>query len=209
MHIFDIATSGTTRISDPGDQTSEAGTPITDLQIDATASAPEHDLTYSTNALPPGLSMGSAATVSGTPTSPGTYTVTVTATDTIGSAASTTFTWTITPNCEIIYADSHNDTLKTYTARIDIKNIGTRQIADWTLGFAFRGDQRIDPKWAIGGNYSQSGKDATITKYSFRPGIDPNTSAPRIALAYGRYTNSFAPPNTFTLNGATCVDNIS
>lgn len=37
-----------------------------------------------------------AGTISGNPTTPGTYSVTVTATDAVGATASATFTWTIT-----------------------------------------------------------------------------------------------------------------
>jgi DNA-binding beta-propeller fold protein YncE len=50
------------------------------------------NLTYTTSALPPGLTFDSASgTISGTPTIPGTTNITVTATDTTGASATDTF----------------------------------------------------------------------------------------------------------------------
>ncbi|MEV0323115.1 putative Ig domain-containing protein [Streptomyces sp. NPDC050659] len=215
LHIFAISTlttGNTVTVTHPGNQTSAAGTPV-NLQIQASDSDPGQTLTYSADGLPTGLSINSGTgLITGRPTSTGTSTVTVTATDTTGSTGSATFSWTVNPICQITYTDRHRDNrivaLRTYSAEIDIKNIGNTPINGWTLRFSFRGDQRIVSKWVIGGNYSQSGKDATITNYSFQPTIDAGATAPRITLVLGYYTNSFTPPNSFTLNGTTCVDNI-
>ncbi|MEV4612440.1 putative Ig domain-containing protein [Kitasatospora sp. NPDC049258] len=94
-------TSGTTSgntvtVSNPGNQTTAQGGSAS-LQIHATDSATGQTLSYAASGLPAGLSVNSATgLISGTATTPGSYTATVTATDTTGAAGSTGFTWTVT-----------------------------------------------------------------------------------------------------------------
>ncbi|HET8661998.1 MAG TPA: proprotein convertase P-domain-containing protein [Micromonosporaceae bacterium] len=84
-------------VSNPGNQTSTVGTAIT--PVSHTASGGTSPYTFTGSGLPPGLSLSSAGTVSGTPTTAGTYTVTVTATDSSSPAktGSTSYTWTVNP----------------------------------------------------------------------------------------------------------------
>jgi putative Ig domain-containing protein len=85
----------TVTVTNPGSQTGTVGTAAS-LQIAATDSASGQTLTYSATGLPAGLSISSTTgLISGTPTTAGTYSVTVTATDTTGAHGSATFTWTI------------------------------------------------------------------------------------------------------------------
>ena len=82
----------------PGTQTSTAGTPISNLAI--SASDPDgNPLTYSAgspSSLPPGLTISPTGIISGTPTTPGSYTVTVTVSDGfVGGTASASFVWTV------------------------------------------------------------------------------------------------------------------
>jgi hypothetical protein len=88
-------TGNTVTVTNPGSQTGTVGTAAS-LQIHATDSASGQTLTYSATGLPTGLSI-SATTglISGTPTTAGTYSVTVTAKDTTGATGSASFTWTI------------------------------------------------------------------------------------------------------------------
>ena len=84
----------TVTVTNPGTQTGTVNTP-TSLQISASDSAPS-TLTYSATGVPTGLSINpSTGLIGGTPTTAGTYSVTVTATDTTSAFGSATFSWTI------------------------------------------------------------------------------------------------------------------
>ncbi|HLJ03131.1 MAG TPA: putative Ig domain-containing protein [Solirubrobacteraceae bacterium] len=89
------AGGNTVTVTNPGNQSSTVGTAVS-LQIHATDSASGQTLTYSATGLPVGLSIsGSSGLISGTPTTAGTSSVTVKATDTTGAAGSASFTWTV------------------------------------------------------------------------------------------------------------------
>jgi len=85
----------TVTVTNPGNQTSTVGSAAS-VQIAASDSATGQTLTYSASGLPAGLSINSSTgLISGTPTTAGSSTVTVTAKDTTGATGSTTFTWTV------------------------------------------------------------------------------------------------------------------
>jgi len=85
----------TVTVTNPGSQSGTVGTAAS-LQVSATDSASGQTLTYSAAGLPAGLSISSSTgLISGTPTTAGTDSVTVTATDTTGASGSASFTWTI------------------------------------------------------------------------------------------------------------------
>jgi subtilase family serine protease len=85
----------TVTVTNPGNQSGTAGTAVS-LQIHASDSASGQTLTYSATGLPAGLSINSSSgLISGTPTTAGTSSVTVTATDTTGASGSASFTWTV------------------------------------------------------------------------------------------------------------------
>jgi hypothetical protein len=87
-------TGGTVAVNPPGNQTSTAGV-ATSLQMSASDTA-GGTLSWSATGLPVGLSINSSSgLISGTPTTPGTSTVTVTAKDSKGPSGSAQFTWTI------------------------------------------------------------------------------------------------------------------
>lgn len=85
----------TVTVTSPGNQTGTVGTAVS-LQTHASDSASGQTLTYSAAGLPAGLSINSSSgLISGTPTTAGTYNVTVNAADTTGASGSASFTWTI------------------------------------------------------------------------------------------------------------------
>ena len=85
----------TVTVTTPANQTSTVGTAAS-LQISASDSASGQTLTYSATGLPAGLSINATSgLISGTPTTAGTSSVTVTATDTTGAKGSASFTWTV------------------------------------------------------------------------------------------------------------------
>ncbi len=82
-------------VTNPGNQSGAVGTPVSAVQMQATDSAAGQTLTYSATGLPPGLSISSSGLISGTPSSGGTFSPVVTATDTTAAAGATSFTWSI------------------------------------------------------------------------------------------------------------------
>lgn len=84
----------TVTVNNPGSQTSVVGSPVS-LQIDATDSAGKA-LDYTASGLPPGLTINShSGLISGTPTTPGATTVTLTVTDSGGNFGKTQFGWIV------------------------------------------------------------------------------------------------------------------
>jgi Zn-dependent metalloprotease len=87
------ATGGVT-VTNPGSKSGTVGTAISSFTLSASGGTAPY--TWSATGLPPGITIGSSTgTVSGTPTTAGTYNVTATATASAGGAGSTTFTFTI------------------------------------------------------------------------------------------------------------------
>ena len=87
----------TVSVSKPAPQTGPVGKPVTSLQIKASDSAGA-PLTFAAFHLPAGLKISSSGLIGGTPTTPGSSEVTVTAKDASGASNGTTFSWTITPS---------------------------------------------------------------------------------------------------------------
>ncbi|GIG59862.1 hypothetical protein Lfu02_42340 [Longispora fulva] len=88
-------TGNTVTVTNPGNQSGTVGTAAS-LQIQASDSASGQTLTYSATGLPAGLSINaSTGLISGTPTTSGSSSVTVTAKDTTNASGSTTFSWAV------------------------------------------------------------------------------------------------------------------
>ena len=91
------APANTVTVNNPGNQSTPRRTHVS-LQMTATDSQAGQSFTWSATNLPTGLSINSSTgLISGTTSRhTGTFTVTVTATDTTGASGSTSFTWKIT-----------------------------------------------------------------------------------------------------------------
>ncbi|MDX6281591.1 MAG: hypothetical protein QOH03_2662 [Kribbellaceae bacterium] len=88
-------TSGGVTVTNPGNKTGVVGTAISSFTLSATGGTAPY--TWSATGLPGGVTIGSSTgTVSGTPTTAGTYNVTATATASAGGSGNTTFTITVT-----------------------------------------------------------------------------------------------------------------
>jgi hypothetical protein len=88
------SSADTVTVTNPGSKAGTVGTAAS-LQVSGTDSASGQTLTYSATGLPAGLSISSSGLISGTPTTAGTYSVSVTAKDATGATGSAGFTWTI------------------------------------------------------------------------------------------------------------------
>jgi O-glycosyl hydrolase len=198
---WSIAVGISIDVSNPGSQSSTVGTAVS-LPIQATS--PGGTLTYTVTGLPPGLSINSATgVISGTPTTAGTYSVTVTVTDGTGATASVTFTWTVSAAggaCKVVYTNN-SQWPGGFTAQVVITNTSSTATSSWTLVFTFPGDQKITDNY--NGGFSQSGETATLTSASYNGAIAAGGSV--TDGFQGTWTNSNATPTAFTLNGATCT----
>lgn len=86
------STSGVT-VYLPDTQKDPVGSAVNPLQVSARDTTAGAVLTFSASGLPPGLAISPAGVISGTPSTDGQYSVTVTATDQTGASGSATFTW--------------------------------------------------------------------------------------------------------------------
>jgi len=88
------SSGNTVTVTNPGSQSTVTGSSVS-LQISASDSGGA-TLTYSASGLPTGLSINSSTgLISGTASTAGTYSVTVTASDSTGASGSASFTWTV------------------------------------------------------------------------------------------------------------------
>ena len=84
-------------ITSPGPQEGIAGTAVS-VPVSATDTTSGQTPTFTATGLPAGTSISSSGTITGTPTTAGARTVTVTAQDSAGALATTSFTWTVAPS---------------------------------------------------------------------------------------------------------------
>ena len=87
-------TGGSVSVGNPGNQTGTVGTAAS---LTLSASGGTAPYTWTASGLPTGLSISSGGVISGTPSASGSFSVTVTATDSTSLTGSASFTWTINP----------------------------------------------------------------------------------------------------------------
>jgi HKD family nuclease len=142
--------SNTVTVTNPGNQTGTVGTG-TSLQIAAGDSAGGQTLTYSASGLPAGLSVSaSTGLITGTPTTAGSSSVTIAATDGTGATGSASFTWTIS---------SGSGSSCTAAQLIGNPSFSTGTAAPWTATSGVIADESKEPPYV--GKY-----DAWLDGYS-------------------------------------------
>jgi hypothetical protein len=198
--------ANTVTVTNPGAQSGAVGTAVSPLQVQATDSAAGQTLSYAAAGLPPGLSITTAGQITGTPTTAGTYPVTVTATDTTGASGTASFTWTVTGGgstggtCHVAYTRT-SEWPGGFTADVSVTNTGTSAVNGWSLAFSFPGDQKVTNAWNA--TVAQSGQAVTATNASYNGGIAPGATT---SFGFqGTFTSADTAPTAFTLNGASCA----
>ncbi|MBP0457211.1 fibronectin type III-like domain-contianing protein [Streptomyces bomunensis] len=97
LNVTSTSTGNSIAISNPAGMSSTAGAGA-NLALHASDSSTGQSLRWTATGLPAGLAVDpGTGTISGTPTTAGTSTVTVAATDGTGATGSTSFVWTVTP----------------------------------------------------------------------------------------------------------------
>jgi hypothetical protein len=129
----------TVTVTNPGSQTSTAGTAAS-LQINATDSASGQTLTYSATGLPAGLSINSSTgLISGTPTTAGTSSVTVTAKDTTGASGSASFSWTVNSTGNTVTVTSPGNQTSTVGSAASLQVQASDSASGQTLSYSATG----------------------------------------------------------------------
>jgi len=158
-----------------------------------TASGGSGALTFTATSLPPGVSLTSAGILSGTPTTAGTYTVVVTATDAAGATASATSRVTIAPPVVVTPVTLSNAILGTAIAPVQMAATGGTSPYQWQSA-------TLPPGLNLALNGTLSGTPTTAGTFSFTVfAVDSNG-----ALASGTEQLTVALPTApaATIGGA-------
>ncbi|MEV4314924.1 glycoside hydrolase family 6 protein [Actinocrispum sp. NPDC049592] len=172
--------SNTVTVTNPGGQSTTVGTAVS-LQIQATDSAAGQTLTYSATGLPAGLSINaSTGLISGTPTTAGTSSVTVTAKDSTNSSGSASFSWTVTPSnggggCSAAYAIG-SDWGSGFTASVTVTNTGSTATRSWKVTWTWSGNQVITNSWNTVESHNGANETAVNANYNGVIAPGANTS---------------------------------
>jgi hypothetical protein len=94
FQVLSTTAANTVTVTNPGNQSTTAGGAVS-LQIQGTDSAAGQTLSYSATGLPAGLSISSSGLITGTASTAGASSVTVTATDSTGAIGTTAFSWAV------------------------------------------------------------------------------------------------------------------
>ena len=189
-------------VTNPGNQSDLAGTAV-DLQI-AASDADNSTLTYAASGLPEGLSIApSSGVISGTVTTAAGSDVTVTATDSGGHAADTTFTWTVTSRSTSTALSCSPRTVApgsatACTATVTDTDTGASSTPSGTASFSSA---------PVGGGAFSGGDECTLQptsttgvascQVSYTPGV---SGLPTISASYGGDgSHSSSSSTSFTL----------
>ena len=168
----------TVTVTNPGNQAGTVGKAAS-VQVRASDSGAGQTLAYSASGLPPGLSVNSSTgLISGTPTTAGTYSATVTAKDGTDASGSATFTWSIGSagggggTCTATYGIV-NSWPGGFQAQVTV-TAGASGLTGWTVGWTFPGNQKVTGLWSA--SYSQSGESVTASNVSYNGTVGAGAS---------------------------------
>jgi hypothetical protein len=101
--------------------------------------------------------------------------------------------------CQVVYS-VQSDWGSGFTANVTINNLGD-PLTNWSLGFAFPGNQHVSSGWSA--NWTQSSANVTATNLNWNGSIPTNGST---TIGFqATYSGSNAPPTAFTVNGTACT----
>jgi endoglucanase len=100
-------------------------------------------------------------------------------------------------SCQVAY--SANSWSTGFTASITITNEGSALTA-WTLTYSYAGNQQLTQGWS--GNWSQSGKNVTVTNASWNGSLATGAST-QIGANFS-YSGTNTAPTAFSINGTAC-----
>jgi glycosyl hydrolase family 12/cellulose binding protein with CBM2 domain/putative Ig domain-containing protein len=184
-------------VTSPGNQSGTVGTAAS-VQVRASDSASGQTLTYSASGLPPGLSVNSSTgLISGTPTTPGTYSAIVTAKDGTGASGSASFTWAVTASGGGGACTARYGVVDTWSGGFQAQvtvTAGASGLSGWSSRWTFPGNQKVTGMWNA--SFSQSGESVTAANMSYN-----GTLAAGASTTFGfnvSYTGSNAAPATLS-----------
>jgi hypothetical protein len=101
--------------------------------------------------------------------------------------------------CQVVYS-VQSDWGSGFTANVTINNVGD-PLSNWSVGFAFPGNQHISSGWSA--NWTQSAANVTATNMSWNGSIPTNGST---TIGFqATYSGTNAPPTAFSVNGTACT----
>ncbi|MDH6580381.1 Ig domain-containing protein, partial [Kitasatospora sp. MAP5-34] len=135
-----VGTQGNTvTVNSPGNQSGKVGTAVS-LQVTGSDSASGQTLTYSATGLPAGLSISASGLITGTPTTAGSSSVTVTAKDTTGATGSSSFSWTVASNAgNTVTVNSPGNQSGTVGTAVSLQVTGSDSASGQTLTYSATG----------------------------------------------------------------------
>jgi hypothetical protein len=130
------------------------------------------------------------------------YSITVLTLSGASAATSAAATPTTAPSAACTVTTAKTTTWSNgYNENLTIKNTGTSAVSNWTLAFAFAGDQKITTEWNA--TVHQVGAAVLAHPVSYDQTIAAGSS---LTIGYSAsYTHSEAAPTWYSLNGVRCA----
>ncbi|HET7016766.1 MAG TPA: cellulase family glycosylhydrolase [Streptosporangiaceae bacterium] len=105
--------------------------------------------------------------------------------------------------CSVAYV-VQSDWGSGFVTNLTITNLGS-PITSWTLTYSYAGNQTVTNGW--NGNWTQSGKNVTVTNAAYNGSLGTNgTANPGAQFSY---SGSNVNPTSFALNGVTCTGQVT